>query len=167
MKQVKNLYVSTSPICDVKTVSILMFIFSLASSNMEKEQNVDSGVSADKSESTSSDNRAAGPSEGPANIFVNAGPSSSNVRTILLKLSRPKRERNYRKRKTPDRDTDSNDSSRDSDDLFPEETMPGPRQIENSSEPESDDVQRLMGTFSEGSPSGYVLFISFGSFTLY
>lgn len=116
---------------------------------------MDSGVSADKSESTSSEDRGAGPSEGPANVFVNAAPSSSNVHTILLKLSRPKRERNYRKRKTPDRDTDSNDSSRDSDDLSAEDIVPGSRQVENStSEPESDDVQRFMGTFSEGSPSG-------------
>lgn len=122
----------------------------------EKDENVDSGVSADKSESTSSDDRVAGPGEGPSNQFVNAAPSSSNVRAILLNIRRPKRGRNYRKRKTPDRDSDSNDSSRDSDDLSAEETVLSTRQQTSSnSEAESEDAeQRLMGTFSDVSQSG-------------
>lgn len=125
--------------------------FSLAmSSNGEKDENVDSGVSADKSESTISDDRAAGTSEGPSNEVVTIAPSSSNVHTILLNIRRPKRGRNYRKRKTPERDTDSNDSSRDSDDFSPTGSPPLSRQVDYvQSESESDDVQR----FSVGSAS--------------
>lgn len=82
-----------------------------------KEENVDSGVSADKSESTSSDAAAA---EVPLNEVVTIAPSSSNVRAILLNIRHPRRARNYRKRKTPDRESGS-DSSRDSDDLSTEE----------------------------------------------
>lgn len=109
---------------------------------------MDSGVSADKSESTSSDDRAARTSGGPSNEVINAAPSSSNVRAILLNIRRPKRSRNYRKRKTPDRDSDSNDSSRDSDDLSPEGstvdmsmTRTSSNEISNS-EADSDDFQR-------------------------
>ncbi|XP_026733216.1 DDB1- and CUL4-associated factor 8 [Trichoplusia ni] len=108
-----------------------------------KDENVDSGVSADKSESTSSDDRGAAASEGPSNEVVNAAPSGSNVRTILLNLRRPKWGRNYRKRKTPDRDTDSNASSRDSDDLSAEETAPTAQRNDSNSETESDDLRRL------------------------
>ncbi|XP_013187255.1 DDB1- and CUL4-associated factor 8 [Amyelois transitella] len=127
-----------------------------SSSKREKDENVDSGVSADKSESTSSDDRVNMAVEGPSNEVVNVAPSSSNVRAILLNIRRPKRGRNYRKRKTPDRDSDSNDSSRDSDDLSVEETVLSVRTQENSnSEVESDDYQRYLGgSFSEMSPSG-------------
>lgn len=100
-------------------------------------------MSADKSESTSSDDRGAAASEGPSNEVVNAAPSGSNVRTILLNLRRPKWGRNYRKRKTPDRDTDSNASSRDSDDLSAEETAPTAERNDSNSETESDDLRRL------------------------
>ncbi|XP_032515011.1 DDB1- and CUL4-associated factor 8 [Danaus plexippus] len=86
-------------------------------SKIVKEENVDSGVSADKSESTSSDAAAA---EVPLNEVVTIAPSSSNVRAILLNIRHPRRARNYRKRKTPDRESGS-DSSRDSDDLSTEE----------------------------------------------
>lgn len=99
-----------------------MFSFLLASgSKEEKEENVDSGVSADKSESTSSEDRATTAVEAPINNeVVTVAPSSSNVRAILLNIRHPRRSRFYRKRKTPDRDSDS-DSSRDSDDLSAEE----------------------------------------------
>ncbi|CAG9579072.1 unnamed protein product [Danaus chrysippus] len=86
-------------------------------SKIVNEENVDSGVSADKSESTSSDAAAA---EVPLNEVVTIAPSSSNVRAILLNIRHPRRARNYRKRKTPDRESGS-DSSRDSDDLSTEE----------------------------------------------
>lgn len=133
-----------------------MIVFIVASSS--KDENVDSGVSADKSESTSSDDRAARTSGGPSNEVINAAPSSSNVRTILLNIRRPKRARNYRKRKTPDRDSDSNDSSRDSDDLSPEESIVDlntnrtSSKDNSNSEAESDDLQRFMATLSD--PSG-------------
>lgn len=86
----------------------------------EKEENVDSGVSADKSESTSSDDRATTSAEAFLNEVVSVAPSSSNVRAMLLDIRRSVRSRNYRKRRTPDRGSDS-DSSRDSDDLSIEE----------------------------------------------
>lgn len=109
----------------------------------KKDENVDSGVSADKSESTSSEDRSAGASEGPSNEVINAAPSGSNVRAILLNIRRPKCTRLYRKRKTPDRDSDS---SRDSDDLSAEENVPATRSIENSgSEDENDGLRRLAG----------------------
>ncbi|KAJ8721232.1 hypothetical protein PYW07_002007 [Mythimna separata] len=110
-----------------------------------KDENVDSGVSADKSESTSSEDRGQAAGEGPSNEVVNAAPSGSNVRAILLNLRRPRWGRNYRKRKTPDRDTDSNASSRDSDDLSVDETTPSSRANEthSTSETESDDLRRL------------------------
>ncbi|KAL0831609.1 hypothetical protein ABMA28_002387 [Loxostege sticticalis] len=131
-----------------------------AVASSSKDENVDSGVSADKSESTSSDDRAARTSGGPSNEVINAAPSSSNVRAILLNIRRPKRARNYRKRKTPDRDSDSNDSSRDSDDLSPEEStvdmsMNRTSSKDNSnSEAESDDLQRFMATLSDASGTG-------------
>lgn len=116
-----------------------------------KDENVDSGISADKSETTSSDDRGAGTSEGPSNDFINAAPSTSNVHAILLNIRRPKRSRNYRKRKTPDRGSDSN-SSRDSDDLSAEETPVVRVPEENSaSEAESDDFLRLMDLCSSDS----------------
>lgn len=109
----------------------------------KKDDNVDSGVSADKSESTSSDDRAAGSSEGPSNEVVNAAPSGSNVRAILLNFRRPKCSRLYRKRKTPDRDSDS---SRDSDDISVE--APTSRSNENSaSDDENDGLRRLAAHF--------------------
>ncbi|XP_050562053.1 DDB1- and CUL4-associated factor 8 isoform X5 [Spodoptera frugiperda] len=118
-----------------------------------KDENVDSGVSADKSESTSSDDRAEraegaqAPVQGPSNEEVIVAPSSSNVRAILLNIKRPKWSRNYRKRKTPGRDSDS-DSSRDSDDLSVDETTPsGANDTSNTntnSETESEhDIRRL------------------------
>ncbi|XP_034827389.1 DDB1- and CUL4-associated factor 8 [Maniola hyperantus] len=95
-------------------------------SKEEKDENVDSGVSADKSESTSSEDRATAAVEAPVNNeVVTVAPSSSNVHAILLNIRHPRRSRFYRKRKTPDRDSDS-DSSRDSDDLSVEE-MPEER----------------------------------------
>ncbi|KAJ8730531.1 hypothetical protein PYW08_001944 [Mythimna loreyi] len=110
-----------------------------------KDENVDSGVSADKSESTSSEDRGQTAQEGPSNEVVNAAPSGSNVRAILLNLRRPKWGRNYRKRKTPDRDTDSNGSSQDSDDLSVDETTPSSRvnEAHSTSETESDELRRL------------------------
>ncbi|KAJ2950254.1 hypothetical protein O0L34_g11617 [Tuta absoluta] len=124
---------------------------------VEKDENADSGVSgvsADKSESTSSEDRATTSGEGPSNQEVNMAPSSSNVRTILLNIRQPRNfARNYRKRKTPDRDSDSNDSSRDSDDLsneeFTQEIQP-PNMV--ASDTDSGDVR-----FNEGdvpSPMG-------------
>lgn len=137
---------------------MLRFFFIASSKKDEKDENVDSGVSADKSESTSSDDRVMEPSEGPSNEFVNAAPSSSNVRAILLNIRRPKRGRNYRKRKTPDRDSDSNDSSRDSDDLSVEETVLSVRQHEdsNSDADSNSDLDGIMGAFQDTSQSGYV-----------
>ncbi|CAH2108636.1 unnamed protein product [Euphydryas editha] len=87
----------------------------------EKEENVDSGVSADKSESTSSEDRPAAPAVAPSNEVVSVAPSSSNIGAILLDIRHSRRSRNYRKRRTPDRDSDSDNSSRDSDDLSVEE----------------------------------------------
>lgn len=113
-------------------------------------------MSADKSESISSDERAAGTSTGPSNEVVDAGPSCSSVRTLLLNFHRRStRSRNYRKRKTPDRDSDSNDSSRDSDDLSAAESEQG-SQNENvsHSEAESEDIHRIMATFSDRSSDG-------------
>lgn len=106
-------------------------------------------MSADKSESTSSEDRAPAAVEGPSNEVVNAAPSGSNVRAILLNLRRPRWGRNYRKRKTPDRDSESNTSSRDSDDLSADESTHPPRpprapaDNQSSSETESDDLRRL------------------------
>lgn len=128
-----------------------VFFFLVVSES--KDENVDSGVSADKSESTSSDDRAEraegaqAPVQGPSNEEVIVAPSSSNVRAILLNIKRPKWSRNYRKRKTPGRDSDS-DSSRDSDDLSVDETTPsGANDTSNTntnSETESEhDIRRL------------------------
>ncbi|CAK1600604.1 unnamed protein product [Parnassius mnemosyne] len=122
-------------------------------SKNENEEVLDSGISADKSESTSSDDRLAGLASGPSNEVVNVGPSGSNVRAILLNIRRPKRGRNYRKRKTPDRDSDSNDSSRDSDDSSTDENIQPSRQTDDNSEGDSDDMQQFISTISEGSPS--------------
>ncbi|CAH0406790.1 unnamed protein product [Chilo suppressalis] len=121
-------------------------------SKVKKEENVDSGVSADKSESTSSDDRVRGANEGPSNEVVNVAPSSSNVREILLNIRRPRRSRNYRKRKTPDRDSDSGDSSRDSDDLSPEESTVDMRPETSNSECDSSDDQAFVPNFSDPSP---------------
>ncbi|KAH9639958.1 hypothetical protein HF086_008053 [Spodoptera exigua] len=120
--------------------------------SQSKDENVDSGVSADKSESTSSDDRAEraesapAPVQGPSNEEVIVAPSSSNVRAILLNIKRPKWSRNYRKRKTPGRDSDS-DSDRDSDDLSVDETPSGANDTSNTntnSETESEhDIRRL------------------------
>ncbi|CAG4949474.1 unnamed protein product [Colias eurytheme] len=91
-----------------------------------KEDNVDSGLSADKSESTCSEERGATSNAEPLNEVVTIAPSSSsNVRAILLNIRRPRHCRNYRKRKTPDRDSDGN-SSRDSDDFSAEERPDDP-----------------------------------------
>ncbi|XP_045447478.1 DDB1- and CUL4-associated factor 8 [Melitaea cinxia] len=87
----------------------------------EKDENVDSGVSADKSESTSSEGHVDNPAVGPSNEIVNIGPSSSNIGAILLDIRQSRRPRNYRKRRTPDRDSDSDNSSIDSDDIALEE----------------------------------------------
>lgn len=136
-------------------MSILTNVFSIGSSSkVEKDENVDSGVSADKSESISSDERAAGTSTGPSNEVVDAVPSCSSVRTLLLNFRRSARPRNYRKRKTPDRDSDSNDSSRDSDDLSPADSEQGSRNgnISNS-EADSDDINRILDTIDRSSES--------------
>lgn len=95
-----------------------LFVSGKASSS--KDENVDSGVSVDKSESTSSEGQAVVATEGPSNEVVSAAPSSSNVRAILLNIKRPRKGRNYRRIRTPDLDTDS-DSSRDSDDVSADE----------------------------------------------
>ncbi|XP_063377846.1 DDB1- and CUL4-associated factor 8 [Cydia fagiglandana] len=124
---------------------------SASSSKVVKDENVDSGVSADKSESTSSEERAAEPLEGPSNVVVNAAPSSS-IHGIVLNIRRPRLGRCYRKRKTPDRDSDS-DSSRDSDDLSTEESPPVSRRLSNNSDGESVDLERSLGAFSEVSRS--------------
>ncbi|CAH0714662.1 unnamed protein product, partial [Brenthis ino] len=109
-----------------------------------KEENIDSGVSADKSESTSSDDRATTSAEVPVNEVVSVAPSSSNVRAILLDIRRSARSRNYRKRRTPDRESDS-DSSRDSDDLSVEEEQVARR-------PDTSDGDSAT-EFCNGSPS--------------
>lgn len=108
--------------------------FLVASSN--KDENADSGLSADKSESTSSNDRATEPAAGPSNEVVNIAPSGSNVQTILLNIHRPRRGRNYRKRKTPGWDEDS-PSSRDSDDLSAADSQPMPNG-QSTSDTESD-----------------------------
>ncbi|XP_047506935.1 DDB1- and CUL4-associated factor 8 [Pieris napi] len=108
-----------------------------------QDENVDSGVSADKSESPSevnSEERAVSSNMEPTNEVVNAAPSSSNVRAILLDLRRPRHCRIYRKRKTPDRDSDEN-SSRDSDDL--------------SNDERSDNIQ-LFNTYYESAPGSSI-----------
>lgn len=124
---------------------------SASSSKVVKDENVDSGVSADKSESTSSEERPAEPLEGPSNVVVNAAPSSS-IHGIVLNIRRPRLGRCYRKRKTPDRDSDS-DNSRDSDDLSTEESPPVSRRLSNNSDGESVDLERSLGAFSEVSRS--------------
>lgn len=112
-------------------------------------------MSADKSESISSDERAAGTFTEPSNEVVDAGPSCSSVRTLLLNFPRSMRSRNYRKRKTPDRDSDSNDSSRDSDDLSAAESEQGPHnETVSNSDAESEDIHRIMATFSDKSSDG-------------
>lgn len=132
---------------------LLLFFFSVAAS-CNKDDNADSGVSADKSESTSSDDRTAMSSEGPSNELVIAAPSTSNVRAILLNFRRPKRGQNYRKRKTPGRDSDSNNTSTDSDDVSIEETPIPLRQKENSnSETESDELQRFIDLYDSSNDS--------------
>lgn len=94
---------------------------------------MDSGLSADKSESTCSEDRGGSSHPEPMNELVSIAPSSSsNVRAILLDIRRARHCRNYRKRKTPDRDSDGN-SSRDSDDLSADE-RPDPRFIIHSSD---------------------------------
>ncbi|XP_037298100.1 DDB1- and CUL4-associated factor 8 [Manduca sexta] len=121
-----------------------------------KDENMDSGVSADKSESTSSDDPGASSSTGPSNEVVIAAPSTSNVRTLLLNLTRPMLSRNYRKRKTPDRDSDSNASSKDSDDDTPRNTMNNASTSNNSNSNSSTDTEveeyhRLIDLCSTGS----------------
>lgn len=103
-----------------------MFFYLASGSKDEKDENVDSGVSADKSESTSSEGHVARPpmvdrSVGPSNEVVSVAPSSSNIGAILLDIRQSRRSRNYRKRRTPDRDSDSDNSSLDSDDIALEE----------------------------------------------
>ncbi|XP_023933984.2 DDB1- and CUL4-associated factor 8 isoform X2 [Bicyclus anynana] len=123
-------------------------------SKEEKDENVDSGVSADKSESTSSDDRASAPvclQNNPVdevnNEIVNVAPSSSNVRAILLNIRHPRRSRFYRKRNNDDRRSSDSDgeSSRDSDDLSFEETT----EIRPNDSADVDSVT----DFSNGSPS--------------
>ncbi|CAK1540764.1 unnamed protein product [Leptosia nina] len=105
-----------------------------------KEENVDSGVSADKSESTSSEDRGTTSNAEPTNEVVNIATSSSNnVRTILVNLRRPRHSRIYRKRKTPNNDSDES-SSRDSDDLSHDE--------------EADNIQ-LINTFYDSGDSSH------------
>lgn len=148
LKRLVSVDLEISNRSDVDNVSILLCFFTSASASKEKEKedNVDSGLSADKSESTSSEDRAAGPSDAVASEIVHVAPSSSNVRAILLNIRRPRRLRNYRKRKTPDGgDSDSNDSSQDSDDLSPEEGNMS-RQADNTSDAET-------ATFSDSSAS--------------
>lgn len=140
---------------DIADLSIIIFFCSNIASEdkTEKDEVVDSGISADKSESTSSDDPLSGPSSGPTNHVITVGPSGSNVRTILLNIRQTRVTRNYRKRKTPDRDSDNNDSSRDSDDLSTEEILQPSRETDNTSDADSDELQQLMATFSDGSPS--------------
>ncbi|KAL4710605.1 hypothetical protein ACJJTC_003241 [Scirpophaga incertulas] len=122
-----------------------------STSKAENDENVDSGISADKSESTSSDDRPAPSGEGPSNHVVNVAPSSSNAREILLSLKRTRRI--YRKRKSPGRDSDSSDSSQDSDDMYPGQST-NDMTRENSSDIESEDMHRLSATISIDSVSG-------------
>ncbi|CAG9785825.1 unnamed protein product [Diatraea saccharalis] len=133
-------------------IKLIGFYSDASSSKDKKDENVDSGISADKSESTSSEDRGNGVGEGPSNEVVNAAPSSSNVRDILLNIRRPRRCRNYRKRKTPDRDSDSNDSSRDSDDLSPEEFTVNLQPDTSNSDGESSDDHGYVPNFSNPSP---------------
>ncbi|XP_068632951.1 DDB1- and CUL4-associated factor 8 isoform X2 [Battus philenor] len=135
--------------------------------NNDKDEVVDSGISADKSESTSSDDHLS--ASGPSNELVTVGTSDRVVQAILLNIRQSRRERNYRKRKTPDRDSDNNDSSRDSDDLSTDENVvpQSTGETGNSSERESDDMQQLMTTYSEGSPSASSSSSSSTSYTNY
>lgn len=80
--------------------------------------------------------------------MVQIAASGSNVRAILLNIRQPNRCRNYRKRKTPERDTDSNPSSRDSDDFSAAEDTtppgpPGPPEENTISEPDAE-LQRIL-----------------------
>ncbi|KAI8422807.1 hypothetical protein MSG28_006552 [Choristoneura fumiferana] len=104
---------------------------SASSSKVIKDENVDSGVSADKSESTSSEEKAPEPLEGPSNVLVNAAASSS-IHGIVLNIRRPRLSRCYRKRKTPDRDSNSDNSLRDSDDFSEAESPPLSRRSNDS-----------------------------------
>lgn len=102
---------------------------------------VDSGISPDKSESTSSDDLMS--ASGPSNVVVNVGTSDNMVRVMMQNLRHPGRDRNYRKRKTPD----SDESSTDSDDFSSEM---GVAQYNNNAD---EDMQHLLTIIHQDSSS--------------
>ncbi|XP_050668654.1 DDB1- and CUL4-associated factor 8 [Leptidea sinapis] len=81
------------------------------SSSKDVKENVDSGVSADKSESTSSEDHGGSTSLDPINGFVSVTASNSNVRAFLLDIRRERYCRTYRKRKTSDSESTSSSDS--------------------------------------------------------
>lgn len=99
-------------------------------------------MSVDKSESTSSEDKNASTSAGPSNDIVTFAASGSNVQAILLNIRQPNRTRNYRKRKTPDCDTDSN-TSKDSDDLSAAEENPANEASEEDMRDDNIELQRI------------------------
>lgn len=90
---------------------------SISASESKGPENVDSGISADRSESMCSDDPTTSNFRPPtpANFVVTAGASMDSVRHLLRSM----RGRNYRKRRNPvDSDSDSDSSSSlDSDDM--------------------------------------------------
>lgn len=88
--------------------------------------NGDSGITAGR--------RVSGPSssDGPSNELAHLAASASNIRAILVNIRQPSH-RNYRKRNRSDRtpETDSNSSSRDSDDFSAAEDTTPPRPPED------------------------------------
>lgn len=100
--------------------------------------------------STSSEDRVAVAVEGPSNVVVNIAPSSSNVRAILVDITRPRKGRNYRKIRTPELDTDS-DSSRDSDDVSGDEAVASSSRITDNAE--TIDDEHLSDHFDFDHPS--------------
>ncbi|XP_013149060.1 PREDICTED: DDB1- and CUL4-associated factor 8 [Papilio polytes] len=112
-----------------------------AAEGSNKEEVVDSGISPDKSESTSSDDLMS--ASGPSNVVVNVGTSDNMVRVMMQNLRHPGRDRNYRKRKTPD----SDESSTDSDDFSSEM---GVAQYDNNAD---EDMQHLLTIIHQDSSS--------------
>ncbi|XP_013180878.1 PREDICTED: DDB1- and CUL4-associated factor 8 [Papilio xuthus] len=112
-----------------------------AEGSNNKEEVVDSGISPDKSESTSSDDLLS--ASGPSNVVVNVGTSDNMVRVMMQNLRHHGRDRNYRKRKTPD----SDESSTDSDDFSSE------IRIVPDDNNDGDDMQHLLTIISQDTSS--------------
>ncbi|KPJ06874.1 DDB1- and CUL4-associated factor 8 [Papilio machaon] len=113
-----------------------------AEGSNNKEEVVDSGISPDKSESTSSEDLLS--ASGPSNVVVNVGTSDNMVRVMMQNLRHHSRDRNYRKRKTPD----SDESSMDSDDFASEVGLPP-----EDNNGDGDEMQHLLTIISQDSSS--------------